>query len=173
MAEPGGTPWWLTLIAGIAMAIVGLFLLAAPGAAITTLTLFLGIYFLIDGILRLVSMFIDHSGWGWKLLLGILGIIAGIIVIQHPYASAIIVPAAIVIYLGILGIVIGALEIFAAFKGAGWGTGILGAVSVLLGLVLLFNPLVGALALPWVLGFLALVGGVATAIASFFQRKAH
>ena len=43
-------------------------------------------------------------------------------------------------------------------------------MSVLFGLLLLFNPLAGAIALPFALGGLAIVGGIATAIMSFKMR---
>jgi uncharacterized membrane protein HdeD (DUF308 family) len=161
-APVGGVtfPWWVTLIAGIAMIFVGLLLLAAPAATTALLVQVLGWYWLVDGILRLVSIFIDRSGWGWKLCMGILGIILGIAVIQHPLWSAILVPTTLVVVVGILGMAIGVIQLISAFRGAGWGTGILGAISIVLGLVLMLNPLPGVIALPFVLGFAALIGGI-------------
>jgi uncharacterized membrane protein HdeD (DUF308 family) len=64
----------------------------------------------------------------------------------------------------------GALAVWQAFKGAGWGAGILGAVSVLFGIYLLANIGQSTLVLPWVLGILALIGGVA-AVAMAFRLK--
>jgi uncharacterized membrane protein HdeD (DUF308 family) len=153
------------------MAIMGLLLLIAPGQSIVVLTQFLGFYWLIDGIVRLVSIFVDRSGWGWKLAIGILGILAGIAIIQHPLWSTILVSTLVVFYFGFMGIAIGVLELITAFRGAGWGAGILGAASVLLGLVLVFNALVGALALPFVLGVIGIVAGIGTVIASFRTRS--
>jgi uncharacterized membrane protein HdeD (DUF308 family) len=163
-------PWWVTLIAGIAMIIVGLLLLAAPGAATAFLVQVLGWYWLIDGILRLVSIFIDSSGWGWKLCMGILGIILGIAVIQHPLWSAILVPTTLVLVVGFLGTAIGILQLISAFRGAGWGTGILGAFSIMLGLILMFNPLPGVIALPFILGFAALAGGIIAPVVAVGRR---
>src|SRR5687767_14586436 len=119
-AAPAGRvtfPWWVTLVASVAMIFVGLLLLAAPAATTAVLVQLLGWYWLVDGIIRLVSIFVDRSGWGWKLCMGILGIILGIAVIQHPLWSAILVPTSLVFVVGFIGIAIGILQIIAAFRG--------------------------------------------------------
>ena len=164
-------PWWVTLVAGIAMILIGLLLLAAPAATTAVLVQLLGWYWLVDGIVRLVSIFVDRSGWGWKLCMGILGIFVGVAVIQHPVWSAILVPTTLVFMVGFLGMAIGILQIISAFRGAGWGAGILGAFSTLLGLILMVNPLPGVVALPFLLGFLALIGGVIAPIVAIGSRS--
>src|SRR5215213_2649825 len=100
-------PWWLVLLEGIAAAIIGLFLLTAPGATLLVLIQVMGIFWLVGGIFRIVSIFIDSSSWGWKLIGGILGILAGIVVLQHPLWSTVLVPAIYIIVLGIQGLVLG------------------------------------------------------------------
>jgi len=40
-------------------------------------------------------------------------------------------------------------------------------LSILFGIVLLANPVVGALALPWIFGFLGIVGGIAALVMAF------
>ena len=128
-------PWWAVLLEGIVALIIGIFLLTTPREAITFLVFLLGIYWLISGIFSIVSIFVDSSQWGWKLFLGILGIIAGIIVIQHPLWSSILIPTLTAIIIGIFGIIMGIIGIIQAFQGAGWGVGILGVLSILFGIV--------------------------------------
>lgn len=171
-AEGQAVPWWVVLLQGGVALIVGILLITSPGATMTFLILLLGIYWLISGIFSIVSIFVDSSQWGWKLIVGILGIIAGIIVIQHPLVSTIVVPTITVWLIGLLGIVIGVISIIQAFQGGGWGVGILGVLSILFGIVLVANPLIGALALPWVLGIFGIVGGIAAIIYSFRLRNA-
>jgi uncharacterized membrane protein HdeD (DUF308 family) len=77
-------PWWLVLLEGIAAIILGLLLLTAPQATLLVLVQLLGIYWLVKGIFQIISIFIDSSRWGWKLFAGILGIVAGIIILGHP-----------------------------------------------------------------------------------------
>jgi uncharacterized membrane protein HdeD (DUF308 family) len=166
-SESEMVPWWLVLLEGIALLILGILLLLKPGMTTLIFIQFLGIYWLVGGIFKIVSLFLDSSMWGWKLFAGVLGIIAGIIVVQHPLWSPVVVGSTLVILLGIQGIIYGGVGVFQAFKGAGWGAGILGAISILFGIYLLANIGAATLVLPWVVGVLALVGGVAAIVMAF------
>ena len=167
MPEKYEVPWWLVLIQGIAALIIGIFLLTAPVATTFFLIQFLGIYWLIGGIFQIVAIFIDNSAWGWKLFAGILGILAGFAVINHPLWSTVLVPTVLVIILGVQGLITGIIGLISAFKGAGWGAGVLGGLSILFGILLLGSPFIAALALPWVFGIFAVAGGIASIIAAF------
>ncbi len=169
-SEEKVVPWWLILIEGIAAFVVGMLLLAKPGMTTAILVQIVGIYWFIAGILSIVSIFIDSSAWGWKLIVGLLGIAAGLLIIRHPLWSAVLVPTTLIIVLGIEGVIIGAVNIFRAFKGAGWGAGILGALSIIFGILLIANPGMGAIALPFVLGIFAIVGGIMAVVAAFRMR---
>jgi uncharacterized membrane protein HdeD (DUF308 family) len=57
------------------------------------------------------------------------------------------------------------------FRGDGWGVGILGILTVIFGIIVLANPLIGVVALPFVLGVLMLGGGVGAIVASFSLRS--
>jgi len=164
-------PWWLVLLEGIFSAVFGLLLLIAPGGTLIFLVQVLGFYLLIAGILRIVSIFLDASWWGWKLLVGILGIIAGIVVLQHPLWSAIVVPVWIAFLVGFLAIFQGILGVILAFQGGGWGAGILGVLGFIFGLILVANPFIGVVALPFVLGGFMLVGGIGAIVMSFRMRS--
>ena len=104
---------------------------------------------------------------GWKLFAGIVGILAGILILQHPLYAPLLVGAALVIILGIQGLIMGIVGLIQAFQGAGWGVGILGVVSILIGILLLANLWLFTFSLPWVIGILAIVGGIIAIIAAF------
>ena len=169
-AADAGVPWWLVLIEGIALALLGILLIVNPGISTVILIQFLGIYWMVVGIFKIVSIFQDNALWGWKLFAGILGILAGIIVVRHPIWSPLIVGSALIIVLGIQGIIIGIVSIIQAFRGAGWGAGILGAVSILIGVVMLANAWLFTFSLPWVIGVMAIVGGIIAIVAAFRLR---
>jgi uncharacterized membrane protein HdeD (DUF308 family) len=163
--------WWLFLLQGIAAIILGLMLITAPGATLVVMVTFLGFYWLIEGILALVHMFVDRTlPWIWSLLIGIIGIAAGLLVVRHPLLAALTVPTVLVIILGVQGLVMGVLEIIAGFRGAGMGSFILGVINVLIGLLLLSSPTAAALAVPLVFGVILLIEGVGLLIWAFRVR---
>jgi len=165
--------WWLILIQGIALVILGILFLTAPAATLVTLIFFLGIYWLIGGILDIVSIFLDRTAWGWKLFSGIIGIIAGILIMQHPLWASLIVPATLIWLLGFAGIVIGVIGIVRAFQGDGWGAGLLGVFSIIFGLIILGNAMLAAIGVPLLLGIFGLIGGAVVIWQSFQVKKAQ
>ena len=167
-------PWWLILIGGILTIIIGIFLLTSPVKTTIALVWALGLYWVISGIFTLIGMFLDHTAWGWKLFIGILSIIAGIWVVRHPIISAAAIPTLLVLLLGIQGIITGVVSLIMAFRGGGWGAGILGVLSIIFGIFLVLNwtsPGM-ALTLVWVVGIFAVVGGIVQVIQAFRQRSA-
>ena len=168
--NPGGIPWWVPLLQGIAAVIIGIFLITNPGATTVFLIQVLGWYWLITGIISIIMIFVDSSGWGWKLFAGILGIIAGFYIVNHPLVSTLMVPTVLIIVLAIQGIIIGIINLIQAFQGAGLGAGILGAISIFFGIILLGSPMLAALSLPWILGIFGIVGGIFAIFAAFRMR---
>jgi uncharacterized membrane protein HdeD (DUF308 family) len=156
---------------GIFAAFFGLLLLIAPGATMLFLVAVLGFYLLIGGVLRIVSIFFDSSLWGWRLFVGIIGISAGIVVLNHPLWSAIVIPVYVVYVIGFLAIIQGVVGLIHAFQGGGWGAGILGILSIIFGIIVLLNPLIGLVAMPFALGGVMLVGGIAAIVIAFRMRN--
>jgi uncharacterized membrane protein HdeD (DUF308 family) len=164
--------WWIILIQGILSIIIGVLFLVSPGMSVLVLVQFLGIYWLVAGVLSMVSIFVDRRLWGWKLFAGIIGLLAGISVIQHPVWSAVFLPTVLVVILGIQGILHGIAYIVEAIRGLGWGTAILGVLSILFGIILLSSPLFAAVWLVLFLGGASLVGGIfSVGYAIFVARK--
>jgi uncharacterized membrane protein HdeD (DUF308 family) len=164
------TPWWVVLLEGIFAIIVGLFLLFSPASTTFFLIQVLGIFWLAGGLISILGAFI-FSGHRWfKLISGILGIIAGIVILMYPVISPFVVLTLFIIFIGVWSIVYGAMKLIWGFKGGGWGMGILGILSIILGLLLLSNVLAGALILPWIFGFFLIVGGVGAVIGGLKMR---
>ena len=164
--------WWLLLLQGIAAILLGLMLLSAPAATLVSLVTFLGFYWMISGVLSLVRVFVDRSvPWIRSLLSGIVGILAGLFVVNHPLLAALAVPATLVIILGIDGFVMGLLDMVRGVKGGGMGAFVLGGVNILIGLLLLARPLVAALAVPFIFGVILFVQGVGLVFLALRNRR--
>lgn len=82
--------WWkkwsaffLLLLLGIAYLLVGFMLIESPILASVSLTLFLGIFYLIAGIFRVIySLSVRTPSWGWDLLSGILSLVLGVLIVS-------------------------------------------------------------------------------------------
>lgn len=157
-------PRWLVLLLGIIAVIFGVLFFIYPIPTLDLLITLLGFYWLFNGIVVLISLFTDKTGRGWKLLVSILGIVAGILVLAYPFYSAILIPTVFALIIGVEGLIIGAVYMVQGFSGAGWGTGILGILSIIFGLILIANPLVAAVGLVLLLAGLAVIGGIAAVI---------
>jgi uncharacterized membrane protein HdeD (DUF308 family) len=80
-----------SLIIGVLTVIVGGYMLANPGAALASLTLFLAAYFIVSGIFEALLAFKARpvSGWGWSLFSGIVSVILGAMIwSQFPVSGA-------------------------------------------------------------------------------------
>jgi uncharacterized membrane protein HdeD (DUF308 family) len=162
--------WWVVLLQGIAAVILGILLLTDTATTLATLVILLGVYWFVLGIFDLVRIFTDPYGWGWKLLSGIVGIAAGLVLIRHPLWSAAIGSSLLVWVIGIFGLIIGILALLRAVTGAGWGSAFSGLLSILLGLLLLFHTSTTVVILVYTVGIIAIVGGGAEIIGSIVFR---
>jgi uncharacterized membrane protein HdeD (DUF308 family) len=171
-------PWWLTLITGILLVIVGGIMLwgnlADKVDTYMVLVVTLGIFWMIEGIFEIVAIFVDHSMWGWKLFMGIISIAAGFYILSYPVISAVALPKIFALVMGIWGLMYGIILLIMAFRGGGWGAGILGALGIIFGIALMlnYNDLGMGLATIWSASILAFIGGIMMIFQAFKQRKA-
>lgn len=163
-------PWWLVLLEGLASLIIGIYLIASPIATTIILVRLLGWYWLFLGITTIATIFMDKTNWIWRAISGMLGILAGLAVIGHPFLSALLVPEIFVIIVGVLVVCFGFIRLFCALK-EGWGAAIMGAVNILLGALILGNPLLGIISLVYIAAILGIAGGIAAIYMAIKMRK--
>jgi len=169
--QPKAVPWWLILIEGIAAVILGLMFLLWPAKTSLVVAPLIGLYWMFDGIFAIVSIFIDHTAWGWKLFIGIIGIIAGWFLFTSPVVGAFTLATATIWIIGFMGLFAGIAKLIQAFQGAGWGAGLLGALMIFLGIVIinsaLTTPLISAATVPYIAGIGLLIFGGAALVMAF------
>lgn len=171
--------WWVVLLRGIALLILGGLLIAEPGVTLIILVKFLGAYFLVDGVFSIINSIMGRKhmeGWGWGIFMGVLEILTGIIVFANPLFSTIITAGALVyfvaffaLFFGVLGIVTG-IRVRKEIKGE-WSMIAGGVLAILFGAMLIVNPMASVAVYLIVMGVMALMGGFIQIFASFQIRK--
>ncbi len=167
--------WWALVIRGIVAILFGLAALFWPGRTLLVLVLLFGAYALIDGIFAVIAALGDrreHPNWGMLLIGGIIGIIIGIITFFWPGITAL----TLLYLIAFWAILIGIYELSLAFgmhlaASGEWALVLSGIISIIFGLILLFQPGAGALALVLVIGVYAIIIGILLLIRAFRLRS--
>ena len=167
--------WWAILVRGIVAILFALLAFFWTGLTLELLVFLLGFYLLLDGIFAVMAglVSIGYKHWWMLLLEGAISAAAGIAVFTWPGVTV----AVLVILIAIWALVSGLIELIAAFT-AHWATagklvvGLSGVISIILGLLLFIMPDLGIEVMIWIMGFYALVFGVALITFSFQAKKA-
>ena len=165
----------MPVIRGIAAIVFGVIAFVYPGLTVAVLVLLFGAWVLVDGIFRVIGA-IGHRAsdkeWGFDLIIGIVGIIIGFLTFHAPQITAL----ALIIYIAAWALMIGATEIALAIKlrreiKGEWFLILMGLVSIVFAVMLLWNPAVGAAALIWIMAWYAVILGVLGVIFGFRLRS--
>jgi uncharacterized membrane protein HdeD (DUF308 family) len=164
-------PWWLILVEGILLIILGVFFFTNPVKTLVTAVWVLGLWWLIHGIFELVSLIWDRSMWGWKIFEGILGLVAGWILLQQPLGGTLVLSSTLVLLLGFIGLFMGVSALIQGFKGAGWGSLLMGVFIIILSIFLLMNTQGAWTWMPWAVGLMSFFYGILAIVNSFRVRS--
>lgn len=148
---------------GVLAIVIGLIAVFWPGITLSAFVVLFALFAFLDGALRAFRAFASSGGGAvaWNLLLAVVDVAVGVAALVWPNITIL----SMVLIVGIWAVVIGCLEVFAAFAD-GETAGlraylvIAGLVSVALGLVMFTTPDVGALSLALLFGFFSLTYGV-------------
>jgi uncharacterized membrane protein HdeD (DUF308 family) len=128
-----------------------------------------------EGIANVISAAVGgregEPRWGTLLVEGLLSIAVAVLAVLSPARMSL----ALVWVIGFWAILAGGFRIASAIRlrkiiDHEWAMGLAGVASIALGLILLFRPLAGALALIWWLGAYAIVFGVTMIVVGFRLR---
>lgn len=158
------------LLGGLTALIFGIILLIRQEEALALIMVLLGLWWLVHGAFLLFTVFMDSTDAGWKVVIGILGIVAGILALMNPAEAADAMRGAIGIIIGILGIIIGLTALLGAFRGGGLGAAVFGVVSLGLGVLILTRPGSSTTLLITLFAILLVVDGIAGIYLAFRYR---
>ncbi len=153
--------WWATVARGVAAIGLGIFAWVRPDLFWPSLVVIFAVYAIVDGLFAIVAAVKGESGDRWlHLVEGILGVGVGAIVFFYPEQAG----TAIVLVVGLWAIVTGVLEILSAIRlrkeiADEWLLGIGGALSIVLGALLIARPQFGQVTTTYVLGTYGIIFG--------------
>ena len=170
IATPHSHGWALLLVWGVAWVILGLFLLFQPGITAILLVQIMAVFWVVGGVIDLVTALThgDHPHRGWRVLGGVLSIVAGVIIMAHPILGTIVTIAFGFYLLAIAAIFNGVTNIITGVKGGmSWGGTLLGLLQVIIGIFLVTHPVMGMLAYVPTLGIITIAAGIVVIVFAF------
>ncbi|MBO3086106.1 HdeD family acid-resistance protein [Cellulomonas fengjieae] len=167
--------WWLPVVRGVVLLILGLFMLAQPLASVGVLTWVFGIFAIIDGLVAIGQWLGNRKepGSGWWLASGLMGIALGVVAVVWTEASVAVIFYLIALWVLLLGVlaIIAAVVLYRS-RDIGWYWVLtFGLVSFLFGLLLIMNPQTSVSVIVVLLGLFAFVGGVVLVVSGFATRQ--
>ena len=163
--------WWLFLAQGALMIVLGILAFTQPGTLIT----FIGVYALIDGVLKLVSGMRDQSDGQSRwitLIIGALSIIIGLWIL----ANRLLAVEALAYLIAAWAIAVGILLIVWAMRlrqelNDEWLMIVLGVLSIVFGFLVFNNVIAGILSLVWIFTIYMIAGGIMAIVLAFRIRS--
>ncbi len=170
LSEVLADSWWAVGLRGLLGILFGLICLLTPGIAVGAFVILFSAYMLVDGVFAIISgIKAARNGerWGLLILEGIVDIAAGVVAFLWPLITLV----ALTWLIAIWAIVSGALMLGAAFTlnidHGRWWLALGGIASIIFGILLVIEPLVGAVVLTMWIGAYALVFGAVLLILAF------
>jgi uncharacterized membrane protein HdeD (DUF308 family) len=165
MLETVARHWWIVLIRGIFAVLLGCIALAVPAVTALALALLFGAYALVDGLVAIVASFrMSGSGAtrGWLAAEGVLGVLFGIAALTFPGITLLL----LVYIVAGWAIVTGVTAISTAWRvrkeiSGEWLWMLVGALSIVFGILVVFEPGAGLFAVVYTFAFYALLTGIA------------
>ena len=170
LSEVLADSWWAVGLRGIMGILFGLICLLTPGIAVEVFVILFAAYMLVDGVFAIASgIKAARNGerWGLLILEGIVDLAAGAVAVLWPAITLV----ALIWLVAVWAIVSGALMLGAAFTlkldHGRWWLALGGIASLIFGILLVIEPLIGAVVLTLWIGAYALVFGIFLLILAF------
>jgi uncharacterized membrane protein HdeD (DUF308 family) len=155
--------WWAGVAEGVVALLFGIAAVFWPGLTLVTLVYLFSAFVLAWGIVSIVHgiLAIKQRGTWWlTLLFGIVATGVGVYLVRHTNVSF----KTLILLIGFTLIIRGIFDVLSVFLEAASATtkvlwGISGLAAIIVGIVILNQPVAGGVAFVWVLGLYALITG--------------
>jgi uncharacterized membrane protein HdeD (DUF308 family) len=157
--------WWVLVLQGLLGILFGILAILFPGIALVTLAYVFAAWALVTGVSHLIEGWrvAEHRGRSWPFaVMGVLGIVAGILAALIPGITIL----GLSLLLGWWLLLQGVMEVYTAWRirrevTGEWMLALIGLLSLIVGVIVLMMPIVGALLTVTLVAVWAIVGGVA------------
>lgn len=163
----------MLILTGLVAIAFGIVAMVNPVSTAISLVILWGSFALVDGVVAIIGVFQKGITGGMRIFLvvvGLLGIVAGLIAITRPITSAV----TLTWILGIWLVVRGVVEVIDAFarQGSGrWWLVLSAVLWIVAGLLFMANPGAAALTVTFWVGLLALGWGIFCVAAGVMARR--
>ena len=137
--------WWLILLSGVLLIIVGIWVISSPIASYLSLSILFAWGILLTGIFEIIFAVSNRKGmdsWGWTLASGVIDLVIGFYLLSYPALTMTVLPFILgfwLLYRG--GSAIGAAFDMKSYGDKNWGWFLfLGIAIIFFGLMVLINP---------------------------------
>ncbi|HEY6366976.1 MAG TPA: HdeD family acid-resistance protein [Candidatus Binatia bacterium] len=163
--------WHWIALRGLFALLFGIFAFIWPGITLAVLVLVWGAYAIADGVMALIAAYTMHEDrkpMGSLIIVGILGIAAGVVTFLWPGMTALV----LLMFIASWAVLMGIFEIAAAIRlrkhiENEWLLAISGVVSIAFGVLMFLQPGAGALAVVWLIGSFSLIFGILLIVLGF------
>jgi len=161
--------WLIEALKGALFLILGILCLANPAGALAAIAIYLGILAILSG-LGIVIFSLSRKGTHWRFWIfeGIFNLVIGLLLVSYPKTAI----SVLVIFIGLWIIAMGIIQIitYTNLKKTGYTSQVTlftAVLSLLIGILLLFNPFEGAKIVAIILGIFAVIYGLSSLFVAF------
>lgn len=168
--------WQVVVLRGVLAVLFGLIAIVWPQITVLALAILWGVFTLVDGIAATamgVGKGVGSKGdRAYLIVLGVLGIIAGVITFLWPAITVVV----LLVVIAVWAIIAGIMQIVAAFRlrkvvRNEWFLAVSGLVTLALGILLIVQPAEGAVALVIAIATFAIAWGIVLIVFGFRLRS--
>ncbi len=166
--------WWVLLLYGLVALVFGAVAILQPLAAATALAWAIGVMAVVEGVISLVALFGGNSGVsrGWLAVYALASLVFGVLAVINPLATASVLVLLLAVWLIVAGIhrIVFAVRVRRHIQGE-WLLILSGVLAIVLGALLVANPLAGLAVTTLWIGIGSLIYGVLQVVVAFRLRR--
>ncbi len=155
--------WWAGVVEGVVALLFGIAAVFWPGLTLITLVYLFSAFVLAWGVVSIVHGILaikERGTWWITLLFGIVATGVGVYLVRHTHVSF----NTLILLIGFTLVIRGIFDILSVFLESATATSkvlwtIAGLAAIIVGIIILNQPVKGGVAFVWVLGLYALITG--------------